>query len=129
MFLGISTFDYANLQAKQQDPKLINAYYATGNILCMAAGRISYTFGLTGPCMSVDTACSSSLVSLHLACQSLRNYECGMAFAGGVGLLITPELFINFSKAKMLSPDGRCVKLLTRQQMDMCAEKVAEWCS
>ncbi len=108
VFLGISTFDYANLQAKQQDLKSINAYYATGNILCMAAGRISYTFGLTGPCMSLDTACSSSLVSLHLACQSLRNNECGMAFAGGVGLLLAPELFINFSKAKMLAPDGRC---------------------
>ncbi len=108
VFLGISTFDYASLQAKQQDPKLINAYYATGNILCMAAGRISYTFGLTGPCMSVDTACSSSLVSLHLACTSLRNNECGQAFAGGVGLLLTPDLFINFSKSKMLSPEGRC---------------------
>ncbi len=108
VFLGISTFDYANLQVKQQDPGLINAYYASGNILCMAAGRVSYTFGLTGPCMSVDTACSSSLVSLHLACQSLRNNECGLAFAGGVGMLLSPELFINFSKAKMLAPDGRC---------------------
>ncbi|MGR3219881.1 MAG: SDR family NAD(P)-dependent oxidoreductase [Candidatus Anammoxibacter sp.] len=108
VFLGISTFDYASLHVKQHDPKLINAYYATGNILCMAAGRISYTFGLTGPSMSVDTACSSSLVSLHLACQSLRANECGMAFAGGVGLILTPELFINFSKAKMLAPDGRC---------------------
>ena len=58
--------------------------------------------------MSVDTACSSSLVSIHLASQSLRSRECGLALAGGVGLILAPELYINFSKAKMLSPDGRC---------------------
>jgi acyl transferase domain-containing protein/NADPH:quinone reductase-like Zn-dependent oxidoreductase len=110
VFIGISTFDYAALQLQRglQDPSIINAYYATGNTLCMAAGRLSYSLGLTGPSMAVDTACSSSLVAVHLACQSLRHGECDLALAGGVGLLLAPELFVNFSKARMLSPDGRC---------------------
>ncbi len=108
VFIGISTFDYAGMQIGAQNPEGINAYFATGNTLCMAAGRLSYVLGLMGPSMSVDTACSSSLVSIHLASQSLRSRECNLALAGGVGLILAPELYINFSKAKMLSPDGRC---------------------
>ena len=56
----------------------------------------------------MDTACSSSLVTLHLACESLRHKECGLALTGGVNLMLEPGLSINFSKARMLAPDGRC---------------------
>lgn len=108
VFVGISTFDYAALQAGLRDRAAIDAYQVSGTTLSVAAGRLSYLLGLTGPCLSVDTACSSSLVSLHLACQSLRNRECDRALAAGVGLLLAPEPFINFSKAGMLARDGRC---------------------
>ena len=40
---------------------------STGNTAPFLVGRVSYTFGLTGPCISTDTACSSSLVAAHLA--------------------------------------------------------------
>ena len=63
---------------------------------------------LHGPSIAVDTACSSSLVALHLACQGLRLGECDLALAGGVNLILTPELNINFSKARMMARDGRC---------------------
>ena len=38
-----------------------------GNGAAYMVGRLSYTFGLTGPCVSTDTACSSSLIAAHLA--------------------------------------------------------------
>ncbi|MEL7225835.1 MAG: type I polyketide synthase, partial [Cyanobacteria bacterium J06576_12] len=86
----------------------IDAYLATGNAHSVVAGRLSYSLGFTGPSLVVDTACSSSLVAIHLACQSLRNQECEVALAGGVNRILAPEFSINFSKAHMLSPDGRC---------------------
>lgn len=106
VFIGISSFDYSMLLRKSGTE--INSYMGTGNSLSVASGRISYTYGLTGPSLAVDTACSSALVGVHLAVQSLRNQECSMALAGGVNLMIAPEIMVNFAQAKMLSSDGRC---------------------
>ena len=108
VFTGISSFDYAAAQFMSTDIRDINAYMGTGMAQSAAAGRLSYALGLTGPSMAVDTACSSSLVAVHLACQSLRARECDVALAGGVNVILLPELSINFSKARMLSADGRC---------------------
>ena len=107
VFLGISSNDYSQL-ILERDETEIDAYLATGNSHSTAAGRISYLLGFTAPCIAVDTACSSSLVAVHLACKSLRNYECDAVVSGGVHRLIAPKFSINFSQAKMLSSDGRC---------------------
>jgi len=107
VFIGICNQDYSLLsmsRAKQD----IDAYMTTGMAHSVAAGRLSYTLGLEGPCLAIDTACSSSLVSVHLACQSLRQKECDLAIAGGVNLILSPETSIDFSRNRMLSPDGRC---------------------
>jgi acyl transferase domain-containing protein len=107
VFLGICSIDYWH-QLLSRDKSTIDAYLTTGNTHSVAAGRLSYTLGLTGPAIAVDTACSSSLVAVHLASQSLRDRECNLALAGGVNRLISPEISINFSQAKMLSPTGFC---------------------
>ena len=107
VFLGISSIDHWQQMLSRPDEE-IDAYLATGNTHSVAAGRLSYLLGLTGPSLAIDTACSSSLVSVHLACGSLRQGECDVALAGGVNRMITPTASINFSKANMLAADGRC---------------------
>ncbi len=104
VFVGISTTDYANLRAGQL--QLVDAYTGTGNALSIAANRLSYFYDFHGPSMAVDTACSSSLVAVHLACRSLRDGECSLALAGGVNVILSPALMINFTKARLMAPDG-----------------------
>jgi malonyl CoA-acyl carrier protein transacylase len=106
VFIGISSNDYSRFQCESYAD--IDAYTGTGNALSIAANRLSYVLDLRGPSLAVDTACSSSLVSVHLACQSLQNKECNQALAGGVNLILSPELTITFSQAKMMAADGRC---------------------
>ena len=106
VFIGISTNDYGRMQFN--DPDRIDAYAGTGNALSIAANRISYLFDFRGPSIAIDTACSSSLVAVHLACRSLRNGESTLALAGGVNLILRPAITINFTKAGVMAPDGRC---------------------
>jgi acyl transferase domain-containing protein/acyl carrier protein len=105
VFVGLTCFDHAIRLASSLNN--FDHYAGTGSALNMAAGRVSYFLGLTGPSMVIDTACSSSLVSLHLACQSLRAKESNLALAGGVNLMLSPEVMVSFSQARMLAADGR----------------------
>lgn len=107
IFIGICNQDYSHL-SMGRDKKSIDSYMTTGMAHSVASGRLSYTLGLEGPCIAIDTACSSSLVAVHLACQSLRNQECDLAITGGVNLTLSPETSIDFSRNRMLSPDGKC---------------------
>ncbi|ACB52426.1 polyketide synthase [Crocosphaera subtropica ATCC 51142] len=108
VFMGICFDDYSRLSLNSGDPTLIDAYSSLGNTRSIAVGRIAYVLGLQGPVIQLDTTCSSSLLAVHLACQSLRTGESNLALAGGVNLMLSPEVSIGFSKLKALAPDGRC---------------------
>ncbi|MEM8831589.1 MAG: alpha/beta fold hydrolase, partial [Cyanobacteria bacterium P01_G01_bin.19] len=106
VFVGMSSSDYSQLRFHYGVD--VDAYAGTGNAHSIAANRLSYLYDLKGPSMAVDTACSSSLVAIHLASQSLKTGECDRAIAGGVNLMLSPELTQTFSLAGMMAKDGRC---------------------
>lgn len=106
VYIGISHSDYHGIQKYGRFD--IDVHTSTGGALSIAANRLSHRFDLRGPSLSVDTACSSSLVALDIACRGLKTGECDIALVGGVNAILTPDVTITFSRASMLSPDGRC---------------------
>lgn len=107
-FVGLSSDDFAHQRLKTDIEGFIDEYAGLGANRGVAVGRLAYNLGIQGPVMQVDTTCSSSLLAVHLACQSLRAGECELALAGGVNLMLTPDITIGLANLNALAPDGHC---------------------
>ncbi len=106
VYVGASSLDYGNLHTT--DPAGIESHFMTGNTLSVISNRISYIYDLRGPSFTVDTACSSSLVAFAEAQAAITAGRIDMAIVAGVNMLLSPNSFIGFSRASMLSPTGLC---------------------
>ena len=106
---GMSSYLVNNLYANPEFFALAGMHqsYLT-NTQDSLATLVAYKLNLRGACYTVGTFCSTSLVALHLACQSLLNFECDMAVAGGVKVAVPQHTGYWFEETGIVSPDGRC---------------------
>ena len=107
-FLGTAFPDFMIQAAKQHLPNDINPYSGIGMAEFSLVSRVAYHFGLEGPAILINTACSSSLVAVHQAVRALQAGDCDTAIAGGINLLLSPDISVCLTKGGFLSPDGRC---------------------
>lgn len=106
VFIGCTLGEYmSRLRDQDVEPDF---YFFSGNSAAILPARVSYYLNLRGPAIPIDTACSSALTAIHLAYEHICSGAGDMAIAGGVMVLITPNVHLLAAAAGMLSPTGQC---------------------
>ncbi|HEX7047612.1 MAG TPA: aminotransferase class III-fold pyridoxal phosphate-dependent enzyme [Gammaproteobacteria bacterium] len=111
VFAGMSYNTYFNAHVAKH-PEILASF---GDIPALVANekdylatRVGYKFDLRGPCINISTACSTSLVAVCHAFNSLLDYQCDIALAGGVSVLCPQERGYLYQEGGIYSPDGHC---------------------
>ncbi|AZE49484.1 Malonyl CoA-acyl carrier protein transacylase [Pseudomonas chlororaphis] len=104
VFLGIERKDYADLI--RASGVAIDGHLNTGNAHAMLVNRIAHYFDWKGPVSTVDAACTSSFVAIDRAITALRTGQAQAAIAGGVNLVLSPEVNIYNRKLGLFTGDG-----------------------
>jgi acyl transferase domain-containing protein len=105
---SMNTYLMNNLGAKPNFNDAVGYQVLLGSLSDFLTTRVSYKFNLKGPSLNVQTACSTSLVAVQLAYQSLLNYQCDMALAGGVSISFPQKTGYLYQEGMIKSPDGHC---------------------
>ena len=126
VFAGASMNDYVfNLYSSGDNNDPAKTYQRViGNEKDFLTTRVSYKLNLKGPSLTVQTGCSTSLVAVHLACQSLLNYQSSMALAGGVCVNLRQKGGYFYQKGGIPSPDGYCRAFDAKAQGTVLSEGV-----
>ncbi len=103
VYAGLGGSEYRDLvAASDKDQSYLGT---TGSV---TVGRIAFVLGLEGPAMPIDLACASSLAAVHQAGVALQRGEVDLALAGGVNVVLSPEVSRFMMELGMLSPTGEC---------------------
>jgi acyl transferase domain-containing protein len=106
VFATVYSNDFAMLETRSGAAP--DGYSVTGRTHSLAAGRLSYAFGLRGPSMILDAACTSSLLGVHLARHSLLRHEIDLALVAAANVFLSHESFDALGSLDMLAADGHC---------------------
>ncbi|MGR9012024.1 MAG: beta-ketoacyl synthase N-terminal-like domain-containing protein [Gammaproteobacteria bacterium] len=107
--VGMNIYLLNNLLAQHSLKESADFYQMLiGSDKDFAATRLAYKLNLKGPAVAMNTACSTSLVAVHYACQSLWDYQCDVALAGGATLLVPQKAGYLYQQGGIPSPDGHC---------------------
>jgi acyl transferase domain-containing protein/acyl carrier protein len=117
LYAGANMSEYIGLAATQVRTGVVNQLLVRWhNDKDSLTTHTAYKLNIKGPCVTVQTACSTSLVAVHMAAQSLLNYECDVALAGGVTIRVPHYQGYIYEEGAIFSPDGHCRTFDARAQ-------------
>ncbi|HXS72799.1 MAG TPA: amino acid adenylation domain-containing protein [Rhodanobacteraceae bacterium] len=110
VYAGTSTNTYRKLVESRADLLRAAGEFATmlANEKDYVATRVAHRLDLHGPALSIHTACSTSLVAIAQAWYALMSWQCDLALAGGINIVVPQESGYLPVEGGMESGDGHC---------------------